>query len=452
MKTLRFIILFYCLLAFEKSHSQQTIIIQPGPEDSFSTYVNSAFPLDNFYKYPSIIAAAWTYQGEFGIGRSFLKFDLSSIPEDANIRNVKLDMHYNPTATHVGHSGSSSWSIGLITEDWNFMDLNWYKQPSVSNTHYISLPPAQSYNQNFLDIDVTDMILESIAFPEQYFGFGFSLHNETIYNSIILASGHHTNPEFRPRIRIIIEDCIYPQAHFSYSVNDSVVNFHNHSIDSDAFFWDFGDGTYSIESNPSHKFLVMKDYLVCLFVSSAECGIDSYCDSIFFCEEPLGHFAFDIDGLMVSFNENISNTNTVYWSFGDGYYSDLNEPLHQYHSPGTFVVQLFMTNDCMTRSVSDTLVLTIIDEEDTNPVSEGGMMVYPNPSNGKFLLSFSDTEFIDVINVFDSRGRLVRQYIVNDLINVYELNINDCHSGVYYVKCRSMEGEIQIERLVVIYK
>ena len=448
---MRRVALIYLLVFILKSafvHAQQTIVIQPGPDESFFTYVNSAFPYDNFYIYPSIIAAAWTYQGEFGVGRSFLKFDLSLIPENVEIIHAKLDMYYNPTSAHVGHAGNSNWRISLITEDWDFKDMNWYKQPAVSNSEFVTLPPAQTYNQNFENIDVTELIIQCLANPDQYFGFGFRVMDENIYNSIILSSCQHTNPLLWPRLSIVYHDCISPQASFSYTVNDSVVNFTNLSTEAEAYFWDFGDGSYSVDKHPAHKYQMQLDYFVCLYTSN-ECGISNYCDSVYFCEEPFGSFTFEIEGLIVAFNDICNHTTNIYWSFGDGYFSDLANPVHTYQDTGVFIVELTMINDCMSRTISDTLIISKTNHDELD--GDRGLVIFPNPSHGLFLIDLLIPQYLEIVSVFDSRGRLIRQYSVNKKIRMYEIDLSDCHSGVYYVRTHTTDGSTETGRLVVIY-
>lgn len=51
------------------------------------------------------------------------------------------------------------------------------------------------------------------------------------------------------------------------------------STPQDSFYWDFGDGTVSTDSNPTHSFPGTNMYTICLY-SMNPCGIRSYCENI----------------------------------------------------------------------------------------------------------------------------------------------------------------------------
>jgi hypothetical protein len=62
-----------------------------------------------------------------------------------------------------------------------------------------------------------------------------------------------------------------PMANFDFSEQTSnLVSFTNNSTASDSLSWDFGDGSFSIESNPSHQYNQPGEYLVTLTIYS--CG------------------------------------------------------------------------------------------------------------------------------------------------------------------------------------
>lgn len=58
---------------------------------------------------------------------------------------------------------------------------------------------------------------------------------------------------------------IYHQhADFSYTMNGNSVQFNNQSVNSNTYFWDFGDGTTSTEQNPTHEYNQEGSYQVTL--------------------------------------------------------------------------------------------------------------------------------------------------------------------------------------------
>lgn len=94
---------------------------------------------------------------------------------------------------------------------------------------------------------------------------------------------------------------------------------------------------------------------------------------------------------------NYSNISSYWWDFGDGYYSDLQNPYHQYLTPGTYNVCLTITNEM---DGQDTICKTInIALANQAPVADAG-----GPYNG----------YIGAPVIFDASGSTD---INNDILN-----------------------------------
>lgn len=127
------------------------------------------------------------------------------------------------------------------------------------------------------------------------------------------------------------------------------------------YLWDFGDGQSSTDPSPSHCYTAEGNFTVCLTVT------DRYgCDSTF-CRanyieirDPLAAFTVDqsqgtCPPFEVQFDNHSLHATSFVWDFGDG--SDSStflSPLHIYHSPGSFDVQLIASN---TPFCKDTLLI-----------------------------------------------------------------------------------------------
>lgn len=71
------------------------------------------------------------------------------------------------------------------------------------------------------------------------------------------------------------------------------------------------------------------------------------------------------DSVQVNFYNQSQNSNTFVWDFGDATSgsnnsSTLQNPLHFYHQPGTYAVQLIATNTVCNPVVSDTIVIPVV--------------------------------------------------------------------------------------------
>ena len=138
-------------------------------------------------------------------------------------------------------------------------------------------------------------------------------------------------------------------ANFEYQQNsilEPVIQFLNISTgDSLSFFWDFGDGTTSMESSPLHQFPQAGFYFVMLKITGFG-RADSLTKQIEILEPTpcFANFSFTSqspEALEISFiNESSGMINSFTWDFGDGVFSALENPVHTYQQPGYYLVKL----------------------------------------------------------------------------------------------------------------
>src|SRR5262249_34495807 len=111
--------------------------------------------------------------------------------------------------------------------------------------------------------------------------------------------------------------------------------------------WDFGDGTSSSQTNPSHAYALSGSYTVTLTASGpGGSDIETKAGLITVADPPpvAGFGAAPTSGvapLSVQFSDTSSGKITTrLWSFGDGTTSSATSPSHVYTSPGTYGVSL----------------------------------------------------------------------------------------------------------------
>ena len=109
--------------------SQQTITLQPGSEGIDST-VETAFPDSNYGTWP--MAAVGNSAST--ILRTYIKFDLSSIPANARVVDADLKLYQFSTI------GSVNFTIGLygVTGGWDESTITWNLQPTSSTNAEIT--------------------------------------------------------------------------------------------------------------------------------------------------------------------------------------------------------------------------------------------------------------------------------------------------------------------------
>ncbi|MCB0760195.1 MAG: PKD domain-containing protein, partial [Flavobacteriales bacterium] len=153
---------------------------------------------------------------------------------------------------------------------------------------------------------------------------------------------------------------------FSHAVDtdDCTINFTDASTPGGSSFigcymWDFGDGSTSIEANPSHTYVNPGTYTVCLTVTGYNTSTMEYCeccicyDITVTCSNPACAADACITATMVSaltysFDSSCSTTNgtvTYTWDFGDNTpTSNSPNPTHTYATHGYYTVSLTITN------------------------------------------------------------------------------------------------------------
>ncbi|MCK9398783.1 MAG: DNRLRE domain-containing protein [Bacteroidales bacterium] len=258
-----------------------TIVIQPGAEGK-DAQLWSIMPNNNYGNIPKFDCSGWTHYGEPGINRGIIDFDLSSIPEGAEILDARLNLYFvclEPT--FFGHTGENEAYLQLITEPWEEEYVTWNEQPMTTEEDQVFLPRSTDPYQDYTDIDVTIPIRKLFNDPDNYHGLMLKLINEYPYTCLLFASSDYMDTAgFRPRLEITYTNYqMLPVAGFTYITEGLNVFFENSSINADDYFWDFGDGYYSDLTNPWHTYTVAGDYSVCLMTWNKN-GSDSVCQII----------------------------------------------------------------------------------------------------------------------------------------------------------------------------
>jgi PKD repeat protein len=137
--------------------------------------------------------------------------------------------------------------------------------------------------------------------------------------------------------------------------------------------WDFGDGTSRVDTHDQpvagHIYENPGDYTVELIIKTTIDGFESCSDSAEFDitikVPPLAGFDFEqvdyCNGLVQFTDTSFSVQSTLrewWWTFGDDYYSDLQNPQFEFESSGSQIIELMVTdnNGCYT-SVTKTIYI-----------------------------------------------------------------------------------------------
>lgn len=122
------------------------------------------------------------------------------------------------------------------------------------------------------------------------------------------------------------------------------INFENSSEGADAYFWDFGDDSRSVEKDPVHFYNIAGTFAISLVaVNQFNCS-DTFYQSITTHPEPIADFTtVNHEGcgpLEVRFENHSKNVTTYLWDFGGQGNSTEQNPLKVFDTAGTYDITL----------------------------------------------------------------------------------------------------------------
>jgi len=175
--------------------AESTITLQPGLE-GMDTLVSSLFPDFNYGSSPIIDA------GNFASGtivRSYIQFDLSSVPENARVIDADSWLYQYTTP------GAENYIIDLhkVTSEWQEGTINWNSQPTYSaETEYSTNITAGAVTWKFWDID--NLVQGWLNGTISNYGMALIDADETSFNTIVYfhSSDYTADTTKRPKLVI----------------------------------------------------------------------------------------------------------------------------------------------------------------------------------------------------------------------------------------------------------
>jgi PKD repeat protein len=243
--------------------------------------------------------------------------------------------------------------------------------------------------------------------------------------------------------------CNEPDSKFGYyNYNYLNIAFVDSSLYASGWFWDFGDGTNSIEQNPIHKYTREGAYKVCQIVTNL-CGQSVSCDSIYVLSPKQYCFSTTIDNLSVEFTCLLDDFENIKWDFGDGEISAFRNPVHSYNDYGNYEIKISGYKISGYKSGipfvdRDTLELLNKNQSIGNLIKTS---IQPNPTNGLFDIAFynfvsSDNKIVQLIvsNSFGSAVLFENNYSITSDNELVPLNLSALENGLYFIQIRSHNG------------
>ncbi len=145
-------------------------------------------------------------------------------------------------------------------------------------------------------------------------------------------------------------------------INTQLVVFNNLSVNASSYIWDFGDGSSSALTNPSHAYTTPGIYNVKLIATDAYGCNDIKIRNSYITIHPKPVSAFSASptsacqlGQVFNFTSASPGSTSYLWNFGDGTTSTQANPTKTYTAFGAYTITLVVTNS---NGCKDTLIKT----------------------------------------------------------------------------------------------
>jgi len=181
----------------------EKITLQPNTSEGIDATISSINETTNFGNESDASLLAINSNTGLTVTRFLINFDISSIPENAIITNASLSLYFNDDAKITGkHFGDNYFVIKRIISEWTEEAITWRNQPLLSNTNQTTVQKSALENQDFTNINVTNLVKDMVFYKSKSFGFHIRLQLETASKALILASSDHANAAKHPKLEI----------------------------------------------------------------------------------------------------------------------------------------------------------------------------------------------------------------------------------------------------------
>lgn len=220
-----------------------------------------------------------------------------------------------------------------------------------------------------------------------------------------------------------------------------------------SWLWEFGDGTTSAETQPTHVWAMPGSHFVSLTRTFGECssssgrwvsvdGNASTCGPELFVD--FGMFA---DGETTVFMPSVVVTGVQpalsIWSYGDGQFDTTMVGVHAYTTPGAYQTCLLV--GAVDEASFDTCFSLVCQTHEVVPVTAveeldlDGLSVWPNPSSGSITVEVPKTSGSATIRMQDLLGCQIMERLIGSEAD-HKVELNGIAAGEYLLEIRTNEA------------
>jgi len=180
-----------------------------GTENGFDSYLTSFAPNTNCVNHTDFGGVAWTCNSAACFGRCVIQFYLPNIPTGYFYSSASIDLFSNPAPYSNGGQaamyGTNECILRRITSPWNDNTVTWNNQPTTTTQNEVLLAQSSSSTQDYLNIDISNMVGDIYNDLSQNYGFMIMLTDETYYRNMIFASSDIADTSKHPRLNICFQ-------------------------------------------------------------------------------------------------------------------------------------------------------------------------------------------------------------------------------------------------------
>ena len=382
----------------------------------------------------------------------------------------KIFIHFNqlPEAIISGYSTACEndtitlYAIqGFDFYQWGTVPITYEEFINVSSTGYYNLTvtdnncsASDSFYVNFLPLPVIEIIgpdsacageiikLEATGgFPFYFWNTGVGISSSInvtqsgIYSVSVINSDNCTGSDY-----LHIEFFNYPEINLGnfpgLCEGDTAILYPG---EADTYTWQDGSESDIYLATESGYYSV----------NATKNGCSSNDDTqLLFLSSPKPDFKYTVDFNEVKFINMSDIAENYMWQFGDDYSSEIFDPIHIYNTTGKYLVNLQTSNSCGEETFTDTVAINHLVE---NRLFQEPL-IYPNPSDGIFTISFPLEDKMDFsLFVVDMGGCIIwkNDYELIRGEHLINIDISYCASGEYQLIWKFDNGALSKDLIII---
>jgi acetyl esterase/lipase len=158
---------------------------------------------------------------------------------------------------------------------------------------------------------------------------------------------------------------------------------------------------------------------------------------------PIVDYSWSATQLTVSFTDSSIGSVAWWWDFGDGTYSNEQNPTHSYANSGDYQVKLYVENNIKSwNEITKTLNVASLSTTD-NRIND--FYAVPNPTNGQIQINYLPKYSSIKCEVYDVVGNLVSEKQLHH--NGDTISFSALSAGIYFIKITT-ENTIQTIKVI----